>query len=468
MNYLSVCSGVEAASVAWKHLGWKPLAFSEIDPFASAVLNHHYPEVPNLGDMTNYREWDFDGRSVDILVGGTPCQSFSVAGLRKGLEDPRGNLALIYLGIIEKFRPKYIVWENVPGVLSSGGGRDFGSFIGGLQELGYSFSWRILDAQFAGVAQRRRRVFVVGCIGTWESATKLLFEPESLRGDSKTSKQKRESLTTQTRGSVAYNDRTGKDGTVKPIDVSNTVTAFWGTGGNNTPITDFVPPVAATLTARDYKGPTSNCENVVAFSSNMSVPDVHWDVSPTLKLGGSGGNNPPAIALQGNMIGRKDENGPQGSGWDTDLSFTLNATDQHAVVAFAQNSRDEVREMPYAGALAANPGMKQTTYVSFEPGSIARNFGNNGESEISGTLRAEMGDNLPAVRNKTELRRLIPMETERLQGFPDNYTQIPWRNKPAEDCPNGPRYKVMGNSMAVPVMRWIGEKIQEAEDAKSN
>lgn len=468
MNYLSVCSGVEAASVAWKHLGWNPLAFSEIDPFASAVLNHHYPEVPNLGDMTNYKEWDFDGRSVDVLVGGTPCQSFSVAGLRKGLEDPRGNLALIYLGIVEKFRPKYIVWENVPGVLSSGGGRDFGSFIGGLQELGYSFSWRILDAQFAGVAQRRRRVFVVGCVGSWQSATKLLFEPESLRGDSTTSKQKRESLTTQTRGSVAYNDRTGKDGTVKPIDVSNTVTAFWGTGGNNTPITDFVPPVAATLTARDYKGPTSNCENVVAFSSNMSVPDVHWDVSPTLKLGGSGGNNPPAIALQGNMIGRKDENGPQGSGWDTDLSFTLNATDQHAVVAFAQNSRDEVREMPYAGALAANPGMKQTTYVSFEPGSIARNFGNNGESEISGTLRAEMGDNLPAVRNKTELRRLIPMETERLQGFPDNYTQIPWRNKPAEECPNGPRYKVMGNSMAVPVMRWVGEKIQEAEDAKSN
>lgn len=481
MNYLSVCSGVEAASVAWKHLGWEPLAFSEIDPFASAVLQHHYPDVPNLGDMTKYKEWDFDGRSVDVLVGGTPCQSFSVAGLRKGLEDPRGNLALVYLGIIEKFRPKYIVWENVPGVLSSGGGRDFGSFIGGLQELGYSFSWRILDAQFSGVAQRRRRVFVVGCIGTWQSATKLLFEPESLRGDTTPSKKKRESLTSETRGSVAYNDRTGKDGTVKPIDVSNTVTAFWGTGGNNTPITDFVPPVAATLTARDHKGPTSNCENVVSFSSN--------------KLGGSGGNNPPAIAfdaynnditgevtktidtgqdyhhvpiaLQGNMIGRKDENGPKGSGWDTDLSFTLNATDHHAV-AFAQNSRDEVREMPYSGALAANPGMKQTTYVAFEPGSIARNFGNNGESEISGTLRAEMGDNLPAVRNKTELRRLIPMETERLQGFPDNYTQIPWRNKPAEDCPNGPRYKVMGNSMAVPVMRWVGEKIQEAEDAKSN
>tara|TARA_B100000214_G_C23607640_1_gene463648 strand:- start:82 stop:582 length:501 start_codon:yes stop_codon:yes gene_type:complete len=166
------------------------------------------------------------------------------------------------------------------------------------------------------------------------------------------------------------------------------------------------------------------------------------------------------------MIGRKDDNGPQGSGIDLDVSFTLNATDQYAV-AFAQNSRDEVREMPYSGALSANPGMKQTSYV-FEPGSIARNAGPSGEMKISGTLRADMGDNLPAVRTHTELRRLVPIETERLQGFPDNYTQIPWRNKPKEECPNGPRYKVMGNSMAVPVMRWIGENIERVENDRSN
>ena len=121
MNYLSVCSGIEAATVAWHHMGWKPIAFSEIEKFPCEVLKHHYPDVPNLGDMTKYKEWVLN-ESIDILVGGTPCQSFSVAGLRKGLDDPRGNLALIYVGILDKFRPKWFVWENVPGVLNSGGG----------------------------------------------------------------------------------------------------------------------------------------------------------------------------------------------------------------------------------------------------------------------------------------------------------------------------------------------------------
>ena len=140
-----MCSGIEAATSAWHELGWKPVAFSEIEPFPSAVLKHHYPDVPNLGDMTKYKEWDIG--TIDILVGGTPCQSFSVAGLRKGLEDPRGNLALVYCGILDKFRPKWFVWENVPGVLSSNGGRDFGSFLGALGELGYGWAYRVLDAQ---------------------------------------------------------------------------------------------------------------------------------------------------------------------------------------------------------------------------------------------------------------------------------------------------------------------------------
>ena len=151
MRYLSVCSGVEAATVAWHGLGWQPVAFSEIEKFPSQVLAHHYPDVPNLGDMTKYKEWDFGTNGLDLLVGGTPCQSFSVAGLRKGLEDPRGNLALVYCGILDKFRPKWFVWENVPGVLSSGKGRDFGSFLGALAELGYGFAYRVLDAQHFGV-----------------------------------------------------------------------------------------------------------------------------------------------------------------------------------------------------------------------------------------------------------------------------------------------------------------------------
>ena len=180
MKYLSVCSGVEAATVAWHDLGFEPVAFSEIEKFPSEVLNYHYPNVPNLGDMTKYKEWNLND-SIDLLVGGTPCQSFSVAGLRKGLEDPRGNLMLTYVGILDKFRPQWCVWENVPGVLSSNGGRDFGSFLGALVELGYGFSYRVLDAQHFGVPQRRRRVFVVGCLGNWISPAKVLFEPESLR-----------------------------------------------------------------------------------------------------------------------------------------------------------------------------------------------------------------------------------------------------------------------------------------------
>jgi DNA (cytosine-5)-methyltransferase 1 len=181
MRYLSVCSGIEAASVAWHELGWEPVAFSEIEPFPSAVLAHHYPSVPNWGDMTKFKEWpDAD---VDVLVGGTPCQSFSVAGLRKGLADPRGNLMLTYLAIADKYRPEWLVWENVPGVLSSNGGRDFGTLLGGLGEIGYGFAYRVLDAQYFGVAQRRRRVFVVANARDWRRAAAVLFERHSLSGN---------------------------------------------------------------------------------------------------------------------------------------------------------------------------------------------------------------------------------------------------------------------------------------------
>jgi len=180
VRFGSVCSGIEAASCAWRPLGWKAAFFSEIEPFPSAVLTHHYPDTPNLGDMTRFKEWP--DATVDVLVGGTPCQSFSVAGLRKGLADPRGNLMLTFLAIADRYRPRWLVWENVPGVLSSGGGRDFGTFLGGLGELGYGFAYRVLDAQYFGVAQRRRRVFVVGHLGSWQRAAAVLFERHSLSG----------------------------------------------------------------------------------------------------------------------------------------------------------------------------------------------------------------------------------------------------------------------------------------------
>ena len=179
VRYLSVCSGIEAASVAWEPLGWEPAAFAEVEKFPSAVLAHHWPQVPNLGDMTRHESWNLG--AIDLLVGGTPCQSFSVAGLRKGLHDPRGGLMLTFLEIAQRQRPRWIVWENVPGVLSSDGGRDFGAFLGALGALGYGWAYRVLDAQWFGVAQRRRRVFVVGCLGDGAAAAAVLFESESVR-----------------------------------------------------------------------------------------------------------------------------------------------------------------------------------------------------------------------------------------------------------------------------------------------
>lgn len=192
MRYGSVCSGVEAASVAWEPLGFEPVFFSEIEPFPSAVLAHHWPSVPNCGDMTKFEDWNYEQGSIDILVGGTPCQSFSVTGLRNGLSDSRGNLALTYCRMVDRLRPRWFIWENVPGVLSSGGGRDFGSILGAMAQLGYSFAWRVLDAQNFGVPQRRRRVFLVGCSsGDWRDSAQVLFERSCGKRDSETVRKRK-------------------------------------------------------------------------------------------------------------------------------------------------------------------------------------------------------------------------------------------------------------------------------------
>lgn len=180
MRYGSVCSGIEAATAAWHPIGWKPSFFSEIEAFPRAVLEYHYPDVPLHGDFTTIQDGDYE--PIDLLVGGTPCQSFSVAGLRKGLDDPRGNLMLGFGALAKRLRPTWLVWENVPGVLSANGGRDFGTFLGMLGELGYGFAYRVLDAQYFGLAQRRRRVFVVGYLGDWRAPAAVLFERHSLQG----------------------------------------------------------------------------------------------------------------------------------------------------------------------------------------------------------------------------------------------------------------------------------------------
>lgn len=187
MNYLSICSGIEAASCAWRWLGWEPLGFSEIEKFPCSVLAHHYPNVPNLGDLTKITEDDLkrisNGRSIDLIVGGTPCQDVSVAGKRAGIHGERSGLAFEYIRLLNSARPRWIVWENVPGVLSSNQGADFREFINSLNDAGYGVAWRVLDAQSFGVAQRRRRVFLVGYLGDWRPAAAVLFESEGMQGD---------------------------------------------------------------------------------------------------------------------------------------------------------------------------------------------------------------------------------------------------------------------------------------------
>jgi len=346
VRYLSLCSGIEAATVAWHPLGWTPVAFSEIDKFPSAVLEHHYPSVPNLGDMTKFQEWP--DATIDVLVGGTPCQSFSVAGLRKGLADPRGNLMLTYLAIAARYSPRWLVWENVPGVLSSNRGRDFGAFLGALGQLGYGFAYRVLDAQYFGLAQRRKRVFVVGCLGGWQRAAAVLFERASLSGHPAPRREAGKAVAAAltsgaANGSPAHGARSGS------AKESNLIARCISTGEGN---------------RQDYESTT-----LVAHSLRAEDFDASED----------------------------------GTGRGTPL-------------------------VPVANSLAANSGRMQVeaTYVP-----------------------------MPMA-----VRRLTPVECERLQGFPDDYTLIDYRGKPAAD---GPRYKALGNSMAVPVMAWIGRRLAAVE-----
>jgi DNA (cytosine-5)-methyltransferase 1 len=267
MKYSSVCSGIEAATVAWHPLGWEPQWFSEIEAFPSSVLKHHYPETPNYGDMTNFKEWS--NEPIDLFVGGTPCQSFSVAGLRKGMDDPRGNLALTYLAIADKYRPRWLVWENVPGVLSSNGGRDFGSFLGAMGQLGYGFAYRVLDAQYFGVAQRRRRVFVVGYLGDWRRAAAVLFERESLSGHPAPSREARQDLAQclTTRTGSAYDPTTetllvDAAGAVRRLTVSEC---------------EFLQGFPRNYTLTPHRGkPAADGPRYKALGNSMAVPVMRW------------------------------------------------------------------------------------------------------------------------------------------------------------------------------------------------
>ena len=450
MKYLSVCSGIEAATVAWHELGWSAAGLSEIEAFPAAVLQHHYPDVCNFGDMTRLAEWldcgFFD--PPDILVGGTPCQAFSVAGLRRSLDDARGNLSLVYCRLADAIdthradlclEPSIVVWENVPGVLSTHDNA-FGCFLAGLAgeddplvpsgkrwpNAGAVYgpkravAWRILDAQYFGVAQRRRRVFVVASARDGFDPAAVLFEFGGVRRDTPPSREAGEDVT--------------------------------GSTGNG---------VARCLTAGEMKRQDWETCNFVAFSCKDYGADA-GPLSPTLRAMGHGASH-------------------------------ANAGGQVAV-AFAENSRAEVRleggDGQRTGASSTGGGKpgQGVPMVAF-PANLSGTQSASSEN-LSPTLGAK---NPTAVATTLQVRRLTPRECERLQGFPDDYTLIPWkahqawakkkgahtggksfeewliettgrglRQPTALDCPDGPRYKALGNSMAVPVMRWIGRRIAKA------
>ncbi|MFX2553403.1 DNA (cytosine-5-)-methyltransferase [Enterobacter roggenkampii] len=551
VSYGSVCSGIEAASVAWHCLGWQPAWFAEIEKFPSAVLAYRWPDVSNLGDMTQIAAAIRAGKieAPDVLVGGTPCQAFSVAGLRNGLADERGQLTLAFVELVnaidEKRReqgkpPVTVVWENVPGVFSSKDNA-FGCFLAGLagescvlespgkrwSNAGYvlgperAIAWRVLDAQFFGVAQRRRRVFVVATARGDIDPAKILFESEGLRRNSPPSRKARQVITSD----VGYRVANGShwDGEHNPHPTLNQSFNTGGIGASNQELfsqrgsgivgafrlqnfgdhkdaADLAltySDISRTLLAKSNDsmdetlqtyaihgtqdpdtladiahtlGRNHGQENaVIAFSSKDSGHDASAEISPTLRAGNSKVSN--------------------------QISPCLTATDHHGVVyAFAENTQGQVRlqdgDGQITGPLSTGGGKPGQGYpaiaYAFKGGQGAKAHGIGYACEQAPTLTsANSGSNqAPAIMQNMDVRRLTPVECERLQGFPDNHTLIPTQKRKqltAEEyaylrhhrpeltaeqayrlAADGPRYKAIGNSMAVPVMRWIGSRIQEA------
>ena len=428
LSFGSVCSGIEAASVAWEPLGWRASWFAEIEPFPSAVLAYHWPQVTNLGDMTKIRERVTSGEvsAPDVLVGGTPCQAFSVAGARKSLSDDRGQLTLEYVRLLNEIdaarsirgeQPAIAVWENVPGVLNTKDNA-FGCLLGALAgeecelqppgkkwgNAGCVFgpqgavAWRVLDAQYFGVPQRRRRVFVVSSAREGFNPAEVLFEFDGVRRDSAPSRETGQDSTAGVGVGFAessfgqYRECATDSGTLKRS--GGVLAAFQSVEAGHIVVHGTQDPLT-----NNAAFPLGQ-ENVVLFEPRSAdgVPRIPSDqtLCPTLNTM-SGGQREPCIAygIPGNWIGRKPENGG-------------NATEPMMNIEPCQTKNQ--------GGIGIRHGL---------------------------------------------VRRLTPIECERLQGFPDNHTQIPYRNKPAEQCPDGPRYAACGNSMAVPVMNWIGRRIQD-------
>ena len=597
MRYASVCSGVEAASLAWMPLGWEPVWFSEIESFPCEVLKQRFPGVPNLGDMTKIDGEKYAG-TVDLLVGGTPCQGFSVAGKQGGLGDPRSALCLAYCRLLETMHPRWFVWENVPGVFSTNGGEDFKAFLRAIDEIGYSCAWRVLDAQYVrvdgyprAVPQRRRRVFVVGYLGEWRYPAEVLFEPGCLHRDSPPRRETGKGTPggagrgAQTAGGRLW-DENGVNPTLNQCSAGSGLIAasnqeLFSQNFNGLIIESGKgfysdSEVAQTLEAHEDQ----HRRNILCMAHGQANAEVSEAVSPALTCDHeapiafrwaaspsqgllpigvdychtlmANRNGEPAVCQYGkiagtlvarhdsspcpdrgmnvivsaeNVIGRQAGNGGNGIGAQEDLAYTQNAT---GVMGVAYNVKEE-GEFQDGNAAKINAGkvllllrkeIGKDTFRKWASGRLIRisekeilqsnlhvkGFRQKtcqGQSAMDdstlpceevtsenallylwsdfqsrySSYRRELAqqflDELDVCLQKLSLetpqkfkpivRRLLPIETERLMGFPDDWTRIPWRGKPAERCPDSPRYKACGNSMCVNVMRWIGMRIENVE-----
>lgn len=492
MIFGSVCSGVEAASVAWKALGWKAAFFSEIEKFPCQVLKHRYPDVPNEGDMTKFQEWK--EYAIRLLCGGTPCQSFSIAGLRKGLDDIRGNLMLTFAEMAARFRPQWIFWENVPGVLSSNGGRDFAAFLGlisgqtvsvpkgGWGKSGiipgyknaYGIAYRVFDAQYFGVAQRRRRVFVVGYIGDWRPAAAVLLERESLQGHPAPRRKTGEKIApcvtngppfsrtgnerVEAEAMVAtYRWQNDNDGIVQD-DISSTLRASGGTDERKVgAMVSWPAQVAPTLDAH--------------YGDKMGLENQH------INSGGGYSSIARCLTTNNQRLDAETETLIPCHGGIFDVAHTLkgegydaseDGTGRQNLVPMAFQSRasssNSMNPSNISPTMDAGKAEGIAVCAAFKAGQGARAGGIGYEEEQAPTLTASDSgtQQSPSLLHGMAVRRLTPTECERLQGFPDGYTDVPdEKGKPAAD---GPRYKALGNSWAVPNVAWIGARIQMVDE----
>ncbi|MFJ2548575.1 DNA cytosine methyltransferase [Pseudomonas sp. NPDC087612] len=522
ITYGSVCSGIEAATVAWHPLGWQAAWYAEIEPFPCAVLAHHYPNTPNHGDMTRLAAMVLAGKipAPDALVGGTPCQAFSVAGMREGLADPRGALTIKYVELLDAIdhvrtlrgEPEAVcVWENVPGVLSDKGNA-FGCFLGALvgeseelqppggkwKDAGCVYgptrtvAWRILDAQYFGLAQRRRRVFVVASARAGFDPLEVLFEREGVRRDTPPRRSEGQGpASTITRsfsgngGIPAGNDCQprnlifGGGANCRQTDVATALSAHPGGTRMDAETETFV--VAGTLSSRTTAGGGLGTDFETAGGLQV--------VTGTLQANGKAAGSATQQDAESGML---VIHGTQDPCTLRDQAHTLgrNSGQENAVFDPNQITSPANRSIPEPGLCHTLPAASKAP-IAFscknhgsDAGQIAptlRAMGHGGShpnaggqvavcitGKITHTLKAEgfdasedgTGRGQPTVQGGAGVRRLTPRECEWLQGFPSDHTQIPYRGKPAEDCPDGPRYKAIGNSKAVLVVRWIGLRIQ--------